>query len=537
MSHDERWVRWPERTARRYRALSLWTGATLSDMLAESAARAPERLAFVDARRRLTYRAFEDRVASLARGLHRLAIRSGDAVVVQLPNCCELFEVLFALFRVGARPVMALPAHREREIGHFVAQTRAVAHVTCDERTGVDYRALSRRVREAQPSLRHTIVVGDAGPFVGLEDLYDDADGKSEAARVEASDVALFQLSGGSTNVPKLIPRTHDDYLYSVRQSVAVCGFNSETVYLAVLPAAHNFPLSSPGVFGTLLAGGTVVLSNSSAPDHTFPVIAREGVSVTALVPALVPAWLQHASERRGDVASLQLIQVGGAKLHETIARRIRPELGCALQQVFGMAEGLVCYTRLDEDPERVVATQGRPMSPFDELRVVDDDDREVPRGEVGHLLVRGPYTIRGYYDAAEYNERAFTADGYYRTGDRVRVLDDGSLVVEGRSKEQINRAGEKIAAPEVEELLCTHPAVVSAALVAVPDRFLGERACAFVILRERVPAAILRGHLRAAGLATYKIPDCIEVIEHMPLTAVGKVDKKALEQIARQAI
>lgn len=522
---------WPEETAQRYRALGVWSGHSLFELLRDGRARWPERTALVDARGRLSYRALHDRALALANGLAQLGVGVGDAVVVQLPNRSELFELCFALFRLGARPVMALPAHRERELGQFIQQTGAVALVVCDKHAGFDHRQLAIGLRERHRCLRHVWVVGEeATPFTPLAALH--MPGLEPLTPVPGGGaLALFQLSGGSTNVPKLIPRTHDDYLYSVRQSAVLCQFDRDTVYMAALPAAHNFPLSSPGVLGTLLVGGKVVLIESPAPDRAFDWIARERVTVTALVPALLSIWLQHAEQERAKLGSLRLLQVGGAKLHEASARRIQPELGCQLQQVFGMAEGLVCYTRLDDPLERVVSCQGRPMSELDELRVVDEDDRDVAPGEVGDLLVRGPYTIRGYYAAPEHNGRAFTADGYYRTGDRVRRLEDDNLVVEGRSKEQINRAGEKIAAPEVEELLCTHAAVQAAAVVPMPDAYLGECACAFVVLRSPVSAPALRAHLRAAGLAAYKIPDRIEVLEALPLTAVGKVDKKALVQ------
>jgi 2,3-dihydroxybenzoate-AMP ligase len=528
-------VPWPEEVAARYRSLGLWSGLSLSAQLSRLADRHVDRVALVDARRRISYAELAERAERLASGLAERGVRHGDAVLVQLPNCIELLEVCFGLFRLGARPVMAQLAHRRLELAHFARETRAVAHVTCDVRERFDYRVLAREVRTACPQLRHTIVVGDApDDALRLSELFDEP-ARPLPEGPGAHEVALFQLSGGSTNVPKLIARTHDDYLYSVRRSVEVCGLDERTVYLAVLPAGHNFPLSSPGVLGTLLAGGRVVLAEQPSPDLAFGWIEREGVTMTALVPALLPAWLAAAARKKASLATLELLQVGGAKLQEGLARRVQPELGCRLQQVFGMAEGLVCYTRLDDPIERVISTQGRPMSPYDELRIVDEEDRELPLGELGDLLTRGPYTIRGYYAAPEHDTLAFTKDGFYRTGDRVRVLHDGSLVVEGRSKDQINRGGEKIAAPEVEAQLCTHPDVEAAAVVAMPDAYLGERSCAFVVARAGVAAAELTAHLKERGLATYKIPDRIELIDVMPKTAVGKIDKRALRDRAAQ--
>lgn len=261
---------------------------------------------------------------------------------------------------------------------------------------------------------------------------------------------------------------------------------DQHSVYLAALPTAHNYPLSSPGVLGTLYAGGRVVLSPTPSPDDCFPLIEKERVTITALVPPLAMVWMDASGSRSDDLSSLQVLQVGGAKFSAEAARRVKSAFGCTLQQVFGMAEGLVNYTRLDDPEEIIVNTQGRPMSPFDEVRVLDDDGRDVAPGEAGHLFTRGPYTIRGYYKAPEHNERSFTADGFYQTGDIVKLTADGYIIVEGRAKDQINRGGEKIAAEEVENHLLAHPAVHDAAMVSMPDDFLGERSCVFVIPKEK---------------------------------------------------
>ncbi|MNW51929.1 2,3-dihydroxybenzoate-AMP ligase [compost metagenome] len=202
------------------------------------------------------------------------------------------------------------------------------------------------------------------------------------------------------------------------------------------------------------------------------------------------------------------------------------------------MAEGLVNYTRLDDPEDIIVATQGRPISIDDEIKILDDEDKEVAPGEVGHLLTRGPYTIRGYYKADQHNARAFTRDGFYRTGDLVRLSPDGNVIVEGRAKDQINRGGEKVAAEEIENHLLAHPGVHDAAIVAMPDEYLGERSCAFIIPYEMVPTVTeLKKFLRERGLAAYKIPDRIEFITAFPQTSVGKVSKKALREMITQQL
>jgi 2,3-dihydroxybenzoate-AMP ligase len=438
------------------------------------------------------------------------------------------------LFRIGALPVFALPAHRKLEISYFCQHAEAVAYIIADQHGGFDYRNLASEVKAVSPSLQHVLVLGDAGPFTALHDL---PAGPLPAPPL-ASDVAFFQLSGGSTGTPKLIPRTHDDYIYSLRGSAEICQLSPESVYLCVLPAGHNFALSSPGSLGVFYAGGTVVLSSNSSPDYVFPLIAAERVSISALVPPLVPEWLDAAASLQADLSSLKVVQVGGARFNSEMAARLVRELGCTLQQVFGMAEGLVNYTRYDDSDALVLHTQGRPISPDDEIRVVDDEDQPLPIGEVGHLLTRGPYTIHGYYRAAEHNARSFTADGFYRTGDLVRQTAEGYLVVEGRAKDQINRGGEKISAEEVEHLLLAHQGVADVAIVAMPDAFLGEKSCAYVIRRDASLRAVeLNAYLRKLGIAAYKIPDRIEFIDAFPKTGVGKVSKKILRQMIEQRL
>ncbi|WP_345943305.1 (2,3-dihydroxybenzoyl)adenylate synthase [Streptomyces sp. SID8352] len=534
---------WPTDFAERYRAAGHWKGQTFGGMLRERAAAHPDRVAVVDpgdgpgTTRRWTYGELDSRADRLAAGLLARGIGRGDRVVVQLPNIAEFFEVVFALFRIGALPVFALPAHRESEIRYFCDFTGAAAYVIAGEHGGYDYRKLAAAVRADVPALRHVFVAGpDAGEFEPLAALSTDpvhVDGPAPG------DLAFLQLSGGSTGIPKLIPRTHDDYLYSLRGSNEICAVDEDSVYLCALPAAHNFPLSSPGTLGALHAGARVVLCPAPGPETAFPLIERERVTITGLVPPLALVWTEAAPGTPHDLSSLEVLLVGGAKFSEQAARRVRPALGCTLQQVFGMAEGLVNYTRLDDPEETVVTTQGRPISPDDEIRVVDDEDEDLPVGATGHLLTRGPYTIRGYWRAPEHNARSFTADGFYRTGDIVRLTPTGHLVVEGRAKDQINRGGEKIAAEEVENHLLAHPAVHDANVVGEPDPYLGERTCAYVILRAGAeapkPVAVKR-FVRERGLAAYKVPDRVEFVTAFPHTGVGKISKKELRAAAETA-
>ncbi len=273
----------------------------------------------------------------------------------------------------------------------------------------------------------------------------------------------------------------------------------------------------------------------SPDPAAAFAAIRQEGVTITAVVPAVAQRWLAHATEHgAGQLRTLEVLQVGGARLADELARRVRPVLGATLQQVFGMAEGLLNYTRLDDPDEVICGTQGRPLSPGDEVRIVDADGHDLPDGQPGALLTRGPYTPRGYYRAPEQNARAFTPDGWYASGDVVRRRPDGNLVVEGRDKDMINRGGEKISAEEVENLLYRMPGIAQVAAVAASDAELGERICVFVVPQpgQDVTLGALRDGMATAGVAKFKWPERLELVTELPVTKMGKLDKKALRDM-----
>ena len=526
-------VPWPEEFVRRYVAAGYWQGRPLDALLHEAADRRPDHVALVDGQIRLRYAELLIRADAAAARLAGLGLQPGDRVVMQLPNGWEFVVLTLACLRAGIVPVMALPAHRHAELAYLAAHAEAAAIAVPDRLRDFDHQALAAQLAAEVEPLRHVLVAGDQ-----VDPAHADlgalcAPGPAwTGPHPDSRAVAVFLLSGGTTGLPKLIARTHDDYAYNARASAELCGFDAATVYLVSLPAGHNFPLACPGILGTLLAGGRVVMLGSPEPWRAFAAIAAEGVTHTAVVPAVAGRWLAHAAGHgAGQLRTLRLLQVGGARLADELARKVRPVLGAQLQQVFGMAEGLLNYTRLDDPEEVICTTQGRPLSPDDEVRLVDPLDCDVPDGEPGSLLTRGPYTPRGYYRAEEHNKRAFTPDGWYRSGDICRRTPQGNLVVQGRDKDMINRGGEKISAEEVENLLYQLPAVMEVAAVAMPDPELGERVCVYVVPRAGATVNLeeIRAAMNAAGVARYKLPEHLVVVDELPTTKVGKIDKKAL--------
>ncbi len=534
-------VPFPPEFAQRYRARGYWQDRSLADEFRAVLGRYGPRVAVIDGDRTFTYAQLDHLSTNLALNLLDVGLRPLDRVVVQLPNVAEFVVLYLGLQKIGAIPIAALAAHRYAEIRQFVDLAGAVACVVPDRQRDFDFRDMVDRVRGESTTLRHAVVLGGARDgFHSLQALIGSPSvrpsGDLERLSIDPTDPAIFQLSGGTTGIPKLIPRTHNDYAYNSRAAAAVCAIDAESVLLIVLPIAHNLPLACPGIQGFLFGGARVVLSASAKPAEMCRLIATHRVTHLKVVPSLLIRLLNDPSVAEHDLSSLRMIQSGGQCLQPETRRLANARIPSAfVQENFGMSEGLLMFVR-PGDPEDVrLGTVGRPVSEDDEVRLLDDEGRDVPSGDVGELCCRGPYTLRGYFGVPEYDARAFTADGFYRSGDLMRRHPSGSYVVEGRKKDVINRGGEKISAEEVENLILSHPAVTNAACVPVPDPDLGERMCACVILEPGQPLTFdeLIRFLLAKDIAKFKLPERWLVLDEFPLSAFGKVSKQALAALA----
>ncbi len=536
---------WPSEIARRYRDRGYWQGITLNEMMAAAIRRHPAKTALVHGDLRVSYAALGESVDRLACGFVSASIAPQDRVVVQLPNVPEFVYTYLALVRIGAIPVMALRAHRHAEVTHFLRASGAVAYVIPDAIRDFDYRAMAAEVAPACPALRMVFVAGNPGPGQrALSTLLASPgrDAKDLAGLcTDPSEVVTMLLSGGTTSMSKLIPRTHDDYVLNARICGIVGGFDENTVLLAILPLGHNYNLASPGMLGAFLHGGTVVLAPSGDAADVFGLVERERVTTIAAVVPLISTWLNAEEPGRHDLTSLKVIQNGGARLAPELRSRLRDRFGCTPQEIYGTAEGLINMTRLDDPDSLLLHSSGAPVCDDDEIMVVDDG-REVADGVQGELLTRGPYTIRGYYNAPDKNREAFTADGYYRMGDIVR-RQGRHVFTEGRRKDLINRGGEKISCEEIENLIYGHPKVKVVTLVAMPDPVFGEKACAFVVPKPGQTLGFdeLIAYLREQKIAAFKLPERLEVVDELPLSPVGKILKRELRDritatLAREA-
>jgi 2,3-dihydroxybenzoate-AMP ligase len=521
---------------RHYLGMGWWTGDTLPGYVLRHCEKDPEAeaIAAPGTGTRLTRGELAQQVTNAAASFRALGIGPGDRILIQLPNDPELIVTILALAQIGAAAILAVPGLRERELRHVTGTAEAVAIIVSERAQRGANLAVARTLAAECPSVRHLITAADLRYLIAHPPPETEPTSPAPPA---PGDVALYLLSGGTTGLPKLIPRTHRDYVLNLKVSAEAARLDQDSRYLAALPVCHNFALGCPGVLGALAAGGRVVLTQARLVAGAPTLMAKEGITIAAAVPGLAVRWAQQATQEGATVQSLEVLQVGGARLHGTHAREIAAALGCTIQQVYGMAEGLLCFTRLDDPPEVIEWTQGRPASPGDECRLTDETGNDAAPGEPGELLVRGPYTIRAYLASKEINDAAFAPGGWYRTGDVVRPHPSGNFVVEGRRKDFINAGGEKVSAEEVEELTETHPAVRQAAAVAAPNELFGEEVCVFVTPRtpgtEDLTLHELRRHLTSQGIAPYKLPARLHIVPDLPQTPVGKVDKAALRQRA----
>jgi 2,3-dihydroxybenzoate-AMP ligase len=528
----------PPEFAARYRAEGYWTDRPLRAVFADAFARFADRVAVIDGADQVTYRQLDERSTRLALNLLELGVRPLDRIVVQLPNGALFCYLYLALQKIGAIPILALPSHRYREVSQFVDIGAAIGCAVPARHRDFDYVQMVRRIRRTRPELRLCLVQdGDpGGNVVRLEELLDreprTPPGALDDIAIDPADPAVFLLSGGTTGIPKLIPRSHNDYAYNTRIAVSVCDVRDGDVLLVVLPIEHNLPLACPGWQGFLLRGATAVLSTSARPDDVFALVQRHRVTHLQVVPTLLIRWTDAPTAAEHDLTSVRVVQSGGQRLQpETRVRTERVLPHCTVQENFGMAEGLLLFVRLDDDETVRRETCGRPICPDDEIRLVDDDGVDVAPGAVGELWARGPYTLRGYFRAPEHNARAFTPDGFYRSGDLMWRHPSGNYVVAGRKKDLVNRGGEKISAEEVENLILAHPHVLNVACVPVPDEMLGERMCACVVLRPGTELTLtgLVDFLLDFEIAKHKLPERLVTLDRLPLSPVGKVSKKDL--------
>ena len=541
-------IPYPEAFVKRYREKGYWADRTLGEEFDEFVNRYADRVALACNGKHISYREMGENVNRLALHFINIGLRTYDRIILQLPNEPEFVYCYFAAVKIGVIPILSLPAHRDAEISFFAQFTKARAHAVPSRSKDFSHQEMSREVRKKIPNMEFTFVSGEGvdADLISITALLKDRIEERipveslKRYRPDPMEPAVFQLSGGTTGVPKIIPRIHNDYAANFKKVAEILQVTQDSVMGIAIPVNHNFALACPGLQGALYRGAKVVLIPSPRTDAVFEAIQKEKITIMPTPPALLIRWMEAPELPKYDLSSLDVVLAGGARLNAEVAKKIKPLLGCDYHQNLGMAEGMLFWTRRGDPEDLLLNTQGAPMFEDDEVRVVDENDRDVPYGQTGELLVRGPTTMRGYYTSPEYNMKALTSDGFYRTGDVVRMYKGRYLSVEGRIKDTINRGAEKISAEEVENHILAHPSVENCAFVAMPDHVLGEKGCAFVMTKGNQSltlAELCRFLQDVRHISTFKLPERLELVSAFPMTQVGKIDKKELRRIVAQKL
>ena len=524
--------------AQRWRAGGEWRDESPFDILSAQASRNPDRVAFIDGQGRITYGELKDRVACCAAYLRRIGIERGDVVTVQLPNRIAFPTVFFALELIGAIANKVNPDFRIRELDYILRFSGSKGFICPANFKAFDYVGLARQLRQTIPALTHVVFSGE--PVSGECNLERGIAESSplppgERARVGADAVFRMAFTSGTTGNPKCVLHSFNTTLPAVRQINRDMLLTENDVQLVYLPVCLNWGYLC--LLQAILSGGRAVLLERFSAKAALELIERERVTYIATAPASIVAILNEPELSRYDVASLRVVITGGASAAIETIRDYQTRMPGHLIELYGMLEtGFHSYTRFSDDPARVNGTIGRVVSSMG-LKILNEAGSEVPRGEVGEIAASGPSVHLGYHANAAANAEAFTAEGWFRTGDLGRIVDEaGNVAIVGRRKEIINRGGKKFFPREVEELLYTHPKVMHAAMVGVRDARLGERNCLCVIPKagQSVTLPEMIAHLKGQ-VADYKLPEELHIVEELPFTATGKLRRHVLTGMIAQ--
>lgn len=535
----EGFIPYKKEDTEKYTKFRWWLGITFGDLLDKATDLYPDKEALVDDRSRLTYSQLREKANRLAIGLMKLGIESGDPVLLQLPNWAEYAYSYFALHKIGAIAVLLLPRHTQLEINHLCSLVKAKAWIVPEKYRKVDYLPIIDEVLRTNPELKHVITVRseDSQRFIRLEKLIEEAELSKEnlrqlaARRPEPTEVAYILPTGGTTGLPKAAPRTHNDAICEAEYKSRARENTSNDVCLITIPLEHNLGLAA--LNGAIFNYGKLVLLDSTRIEDFCATVQREKVTCGPIVPTQAIRLVNFEGLKNYDLSSLKKLYSGGEKTSPEVIKGIFDKLGCTCIIAFGMAEGPQCSTRLNDDLDTVLNTAGRPSCPYEEYKVIDHNERELPRNTEGELVAKGPGIFTGYLKNPGENKKAFTQNGFFRTGDLAIIDDRGYVRITGRIKDIIIRGGENISPIEIENLVSQHPDVEDVAVVGMPDKELGERACAYIKPRAGAKPTLegIVSFLKSKGASVIQLPERVELIDNIPLTKIGKADKKALRE------
>ena len=524
----------------RYVKYRWWLGLTWGDMFDKATDLYPRKEALVDDTARFTYRELREKVDRLAIGFMGLGIKERDFVLLQLPNWHEFIFAFFALQKIGAIVVLLVARHGLSEINYLSSLTHPVAWIGPDHYKNTEYLAMVQQAMKENKELRHLISVRspENKAFTPLEGLIEGSELTKSglealaARRPDPMEVSIILPTGGTTGLPKAVPRTHNDYIASVEYHTRAWEVTCNDTMLTAAPVSHAQAIHNC-VGGAFFHCAKYVLTDSTDAADICKVIEREKVTAFPTVPALVHRIVSMENLKDYDLSSLTRIYAGGAPSTPELVKSVYEKVGCKFVNALGSSEGPAAMSRLDADLETICNTVGEKDCPYAQVKIVDQDLQDLPPNKEGELITKGPNIFNGYFKSEEENRNVFTQDGFFRTGDLAKIDESGIITITGRIKETILRGGETLSAIGIERLVSSHQAVADVAVIGMPDKALGERICAYVKLKDGASLSLeeLVAYLRGIGASVLQLPERLELIDSIPLTKVGKADKKVLKE------
>ena len=532
--------------AEKYSRLRWWPGLTLGDLVDKAADIYPNKEAFVDDRSRFSYSQMREMVNRLAISLMDLGIKTMDRVLIQLPNWNEFVYSYFALQKIGAIPVLLIERYRSYEISHLFRLTGATSWIVAEKYRKTDFMPIIKDVLKNNPKIKHVVLArgGKHRGLLNLERMIEQSELKEKnlvrlaRRRPDPMQVAHMGPTGGTTGLPKVVPRTHNSLICSIEYAAKAWEMDIHDTCLLAGPIGHDLTFTK-GLCGNLFTLGKTVFSDSTDSDDICRTIQQEKATAIVWVPTLAKRLTDFEGLKDYDLSSLKKMHCGGGLSQPEVIKGVWEKLGCTFFNAYGGTEGQTTITRSEDTPQTVLHTVGRPTCPYDIYKVVDRNGKKLPPNTQGELVIKGPGIFTGYYKAPEENKLAFDKEGFFKTGDVVKMDEAGNITITGRIKEMINRGGESISATEIEGLIIGCPGVAMVAVIPMPDPIMGERVCAYIQPKPGVSLNLdkIITYLKERKASVLQFPERIEFIDSMPFTKAEKVDKRGLLEDIKKKI
>lgn len=534
---------WTDNWIKEYYNKGLWIDDTFMDLLEQKAERSPNG-EIIDENQRMTYREFLNRANAFAYSLIERGYQKGDRIGIQLPNWIEFLIAFAGAAKIGVIPSTVHLPYRATEIEHILGITEAKGVVTVGDYNDFSFPAMYESLRGKLPKLRDIFVVAEKVPdgtipFLELISRPISAEDRQliQNQRPKPTDTLMVMFTSGTTGKSKGVIHFHTNLLSVYRSLAKACGVQKDSKFLVLSPLTHLQGFGV-GVLQPMLYGGDVVIMNAWRVEEALEIIEREKVQYVVGAPVHLIDIANSDQLKKKDLSSVRTYIYAGAPCPMEVLESIKQNCGWNISAAYGWTEGggHTC-TRLDDPPETVTRTVGRPLENAYEIRLVDDDENDVPAGEVGEFWGRGPNLFAGYYGQPELTKDKFHPDGWFKTGDLFKKNEDGNYVFVGRKDDVINRGGQKIDPLEIEMKLAPHPGIDSVAIVGIPDSRLGERSCAFVVPKPGHSVSLdeISEFLTGLGVARYKIPERLELVDVLPRNISGKLLRFALRNSVKQ--